>query len=136
MFEISTISGVINLILAAFAIPDPPVAPLPPPLIIAGATLRPGLSAKSIAAQIISRQSKAGRQVGNVFVDGDNVEETMELIRVEEIINALLNESVVNVAIPPGISVTTVGTVVGPTPFPVLSNGFTTTIATGNGIIR
>jgi len=136
MFEISTISGVINLILAAFAIPDPPVAPLPPPLIIAGATLRPGLSAKSIAAQIISRQSKAGRQVGNVFVDGDNVEETMELIRVEEIINALLNESVVNVAIPPGISVTTVGTVVGPTPFPVLSNGITTTIAIGNGIIR
>jgi hypothetical protein len=134
MFEISTISGVINLILAAFAIPDPPVAPLPPPLIIAGATLRPGLSAKSIAAQIISRQSKAGRQVGNVFVDGDNVEETMELIRVEEIINALLNESVVNVAIPPGTSVLAVGT--GNWGFPVISQGFTTTIASGNGIIR
>lgn len=131
---ITTITGVVNLILTAFAIPEPPVSKLPPPLLVAGATLRPGLSAKSIAATIISRQSKAGRQVGNVFVDGDNVEETMELIRVEEIINALLNEAVVNVAIAPGVSVTTVGA--GNLGIPVVSQGYTTTIASGNGIIR
>lgn len=134
MFDLFTITGVVNLILAAFSIPDPPIAKLPPPLVIAGATLRPGLSAKSIAAEIISRQSKAGRQVGNVFTDGDNVEETMELIRIEEIINALLTQSVVNVAIAPGISVTTVGT--GNLGIPVVSQGFTTTIASGNGILR
>jgi hypothetical protein len=134
MFDLFTITGVVNLILAAFSIPDPPIAKLPPPLVIAGATLRPGLSAKSIASEIISRQSKAGRQVGNVFTDGDNVEETMELIRIEEIINALLTQSVVNVAIAPGISVTTVGT--GNLGIPVVSQGFTTTIASGNVILR
>ncbi len=134
MFELSTITGVVNLILAVFSIPEPPVAPLPPPLLVAGATLRPGLSAKGIAASIISRQAKAGRQVGNVFTDGDNVEETMELIRIEEIINALHTQSVVNVAIAPGVSVTTIGA--GNLGIPVVSQGYTTTIASGNGIIR
>lgn len=134
MFDLNTISGIINLILTAFMIPEPPIAPLPPPLLVAGATLRPGLSAKEIAANIISRQSKSGRQVGNIFVDGENVEEAMELIRIEEIIDALLNKSVVNVAIAPGVSVITVGP--GNLGFPVVGQGFTTTIASGNGIIR
>lgn len=134
MFDLNTISGIINLILTAFIIPEPPIAPLPPPLLVAGATLRPGLSAKEIAANIISRQSKSGRQVGNIFVDGENVEEAMELIRIEEIIDALLNKSVVNVAIAPGVSVMTVGP--GNLGFPVVGQGFTTTIASGNGIIR
>ncbi len=134
MFELNTITGVVNLILAAFSIPEPPIAKLPPPLVVAGATLRPGLSAKAIASEIISRQAKAGRQVGNVFTDGDNVEETMELIRVEEIINAILTQSVVNVAIAPGVSVTSIGT--GNLGIPVVSQGYTTTIASGNGIIR
>ena len=134
MFELNTITGIINIILTAFLIPEPPIAPLPPPLLVAGATLRPGISAKGIASRIVSRQSQSGRQVGNVFVDGDNVEEAMELIRIEEIINALLTEAVVNVAIPPGISVITVGP--GNLGFPVVGQGFTTTIASGNGIIR
>lgn len=134
MFELNTISGVINLILTAFLIPEPPITPLPPPLLVAGATLRPGISAKQIAANIISRQSKSGRQVGNVFVDGTNVEEAMELIRIEEIVDAILNQAVVNVAIAPGISVMTVGP--GNLGIPVVSQGFTTTIASGNGIIR
>ena len=133
MFNIFNITGVLNLILTAFSMPDEPISPLPPPLILAGANLRPGLSAKSIAARIISRQSESGRQVGDIFADGPNVEETMELIRIEEIINALLTESVVNVAIMPGISVTTVG---GNAGGPVVSQGITTTIGTGSGIIR
>ena len=134
MFDLSTITGVINLILSAFLIPDPPVQALPPPLLVAGATLRPGVSAKGIASRIISRQSQSGRQVGNVFVDGTNVEEAMELIRIEEIVDAILNQAVVNVAIAPGISVMTVGP--GNLGIPVVSQGFTTTIASGNGIIR
>lgn len=134
MFDISTISGILNIILTAFSIPDEPVAPLPPPLLLIGAPLRPGLSAQAIAARIISRQSESGRQVGDVFADGPNNEEAMELIRIEEIINALLTESVVNVAIPPGVSVSTIG--VGNLGAPVVAQGFTTTIATGNGILR
>ena len=134
MFDISTLSGVLNVILTAFSLPDEPVTPLPPPLIMIGSQLRPGLSAQAIAARIISRQSQSGRQVGDVFADGPNNEETMELIRIEEIVNALLNESVVNVVIPPGVSVFAVGP--GNLGAPVVSQGFTTTMGIGNGIIR
>ena len=134
MFDLGTISGVLNLILAAFNIPDEPVAPLPPPLIMIGAKLRPGLSAQAIAARIIARQSESGRQVGDVFADGPNNEETMEVIRIEEIINSLLTEAVVNVVIPPGVSVFTVG--VGNLGGPVISQGATVTMGIGDGIIR
>ncbi len=133
-FNLNSISGVLNLILAAFSIPDEPVSPLPPPLIMLGAKLRPGLSSQAIAARIISRQSEAGRPVGDVFTDGPNVEEAMEVIRVEEIINALHNEAVVNVVIPPGVQVSTIG--VGNLGAPVVSQGATTGMGVGDGIIR
>lgn len=132
--NIGSMGGVLNTILTAFSVPEPPIAPLPPQLILSGARIRSGLSAKAIAARIISRQSEAGRQVGSVFADGPNVEETMELIRLEEIINAFLTEAVVNVAIDPGVKVTTVG--VGNLGAPVVSQGTTTQIGSGNGIIR
>jgi len=132
--NLSSISGVLRMILSAFIIPEEPIAPLPPPLILVGAKLRTGLSAQAIAARIISRQSESGRQVGDVFSDGPNVEQTMELIRIEEIVNALLTEAVVNVVIPPGISVLTVG--VGNLGIPVLSQGATTLMGIGDGIIR
>ena len=133
-FDMSSITGVLNLISTAFQMPEEPVSPLPPPLIMTGSYLRPGLSAQSIAARIISRQSQSGRQVGDVFADGPNVEEAMELIRIEEIVNAILTEAVVNVVIPPGVSVSTVG--VGNLGAPVVSQGATVTMGIGNGIIR
>ena len=133
-FNFSSMNGILNVILSAFSMPEPPVEPLPPPLIMIGAKLRPGLSAQSIAADIISKQSDSGRVVGDVFADGPNVEEAMELIRVQEIINALLNEAKVDVVIPPGVSVSTVG--VGNLGIPVVSQGATTSMGIGDGIIR
>lgn len=133
-FNLNSISGVLNLILTAFSIPDEPVSPLPPPLIMTGAKLRPGLSSSAIAARIISRQSEAGRQVGNVFADGPNVEEAMEAIRAEEYINAILTEAKVDVVIPPGTQVTAVG--VGNLGAPVMVQGATTNMAIGDGIVR
>lgn len=133
-FNLNSISGVLNVILSAFSMPETPVEPLPPPLIMTGAKLRPGLSAQSIAAEIISKQSNANRVVGDVFADGPNVEEAMELIRVQEIINAILNDAKVDVVLPPGIQVTTIG--VGNMGAPVVSQGATTAMAIGDGIIR
>ena len=133
-FNLKTISGVLNIILSAFAIPEEPVTPLPPPLILLGGNLRPGISTSSIAARIISRTSESGKPVGDVFADGPNVDEAMEVIRVEECINSLLTESVVNVVIPPGVSVTGIG--IGNLGAPVLIQGVTTTMGVGNGIIR
>ncbi len=131
---ISSISGVLDIILSAFSIPEEPIEPLPPPLIMVGAKLRPGLSAKTIAARIITRQSEAGLIAGDVFADGGNTAEFMELIRIEEIVDALLNDAVVNVVIDPGVSVMTTG--VGNLGAPVVSFGTTTTMGIGNGIIR
>jgi hypothetical protein len=133
-FNLGSISGVLNLILSAFKIPDEPVQALPPPLIMIGAKLRPGISTQAIASRIIARQSEAGREVGNVFADGPNNEEAMELIRVEEIVNTLLTESVVNVVIPPGVSVMGVG--IGNLGIPVVVQGATTTMAIGTGVIQ
>jgi siroheme synthase len=58
----------------------------------------------------------------------------MELIRVQEIINALLTEAKIEIAIPPGVAVATVG--VGNLGAPVVSQGATTNIAVGSGVIR
>ena len=107
---------------------------MPPPLIMTGAKLRPGLSAQAIAARIIARQSESGREVGDIFADGPNVEETMEVIRIEEIINAILTESKVEIVIPPGVAVSTIG--VGNLGAPVVSQGATTAMGIGDGVIR
>jgi hypothetical protein len=131
---LDSISGVLDVLLAAFSIPEEPIEPLPPPLIMVGARLRPGLSARTIAARIITRQSEAGLVAGDVFADGDNTSEYMEIIRIEEIIDALLNDSVVNVVIDPGVAVMSTG--VGNLGAPVVSFGMTTTMGIGNGIIR
>lgn len=134
IFDLSTIQGVLNMILSAFKLPEPPIEPLPPPLIMVGAPLRPGISSQEIASRIIARQSEAGLPVGDVFADGPNSTETMMVIQCEEIINTLLNESVVNVVIPPGVGIVGVG--VGNLGAPVIVQGFTTTMGVGNGIIR
>ena len=133
IFDFSNISGIINIILALFKRPDTPFEPLPPPLIMVGATLRPGMSSKAVASRIISRQSEAGLPVGDVFADGNNTSEAMLAIQVDEVINTLLNESVVNVVIPPGVSVTAVGANLGG---PIVVQGLTTNMGIGNGIIR
>ena len=130
----SNIKNIVDIILAGFKLPVQPVTPLPPPLITLGANLRPGLSSKEIAAKIISRQSQAGAPVGDIFDSSNNVSEAMELIRIEEIISAILTQSKVDVVIPPGVPITSIG--IGNLGAPILSQGVTSSFGVGNGIIR
>ena len=132
--DLGSISSIIEIILGLFSIPDAPVTPLPPPLLMTGANLRPGLSTSDIASRIISRQSEAGLAVGDVFHDGPNKAEVMELIRIEEIINALQTEGKIEIAIPPGVGIQAIG--VGNLGAPVVVQGVTTAIASGKGVIR
>jgi hypothetical protein len=132
-FNLGSISNILKLIIAAFNIPQQPAPPIPPQLILVGARLRPGLSAKQLASRIISRQSEAGLIVGDAFADGPNTTEAMEVIRAEEIINMIVTESRVDCVIDPGILVTTVG--VGNLGIPVVSQGATTNMGQGVGVI-
>lgn len=127
-------SNILNLIKGAFSIPKKPLTPLPPPLLLTGANLRTGLSAKDIASRIISRQAEAGAPVGDIYSDSGNVSELMEVIRVQEIINALQLEGKIEIVIPPGVMVQTVG--IGNAGIPIISQGATVNIAHGQGVIR
>ena len=130
---LDSIDGVLDTLLAAFSVPEEPVSPLPPPLILLGGKLRPGVSTTSVISNVIARQSEAGLPTGDVFADGPNSNELMIKIIVEEVVHTLLNECVVNVVIDPGIPVMVTGANGGG---PMISMGYTTLYGSGNGIIR
>lgn len=130
---LNSLSNIIKSIISIFGKVDTPLKPLPPPLLLTGANLRPGMSAKEMASNIIARQSEAGAPVGNLFSDGKNIAEAMEVIRCEELLKMLQLKSKIEVVIPPGVAVSTVGANAAG---PVVSQGATTQIAQGYGVIR
>lgn len=72
-----------------------------PPIILEGATaMKPGLSPKMIASNIIKRQIEAGAPIGANIDGSANIAESMEVIRVEEILKALMLDCRVDVVIP------------------------------------
>lgn len=134
MSQPSSMSNVIKTLKAAFSVPRTPIESLPPQLVMVGAKLRPGLSARNIASRVIARQSEAGAPVGDVFSENSNVMESMTVILVEEIISALQLDAKIEVVVPPGVQVTTTG--LGNMGGPVISQGATTNLAKGEGVIR
>lgn len=130
MASLTSIFDVISSALDASRTPPPEI---PSILLLAGAKLRPGLSPILIASKIISRQAEAGAPVGVLPSGGRNISEAMEVIRVEEIIDALQSDARIDIAINPGIPLTAQGANAGG---PVLSIGQTIGIGSGNGIIR
>lgn len=130
---LNNINNVIKAITSLFKKLNPPVSPLPPQILLTGALLRPGMSAKEMASRIITRQSEAGAPVGNLFSDGNNIAESMEIIRCEELLKMLQLNSKIEIVIPPGVPVVTFGSNAGG---PVVSQGVTTQIAQGYGVIR
>ena len=130
--NLSSISSVINIINTAFNSYKKPSPPLPPPLLLTAGQIRPGLSARDIAARIISRRSEAGLPSGGSS-DGPNRREKEISIIIEEIIFAMQNDAVVRVAIQPGQTI--IGSGIGNLGIPVFVQGATTTIGNGSGVI-
>jgi hypothetical protein len=97
------INKVTEILLGVFNLPSTPLTPMPPPILLTGANMRPGLSARNIAARIIARQSEAGAPVGALADGSQNVAEAMEVIRVEEIISAVFLYPIFVSIIPAGI---------------------------------
>lgn len=118
-------------ILSLSSVGSPP--PVPVPLILVGVPQRTGLSPTKIASRIISRKSEAGLPVGVLPSGNASPDEIMERIRIEEIVNALQQEAIITVAIPPGISLSAAG--ISPTG-PVSVFGSTIIYSKGYAVIQ
>lgn len=130
MISLTSIFNTLTKALDASRTPPPEI---PTMFLLVGAKVRPGLSPMLIASKIISRQAEAGAPVGVLPSGGRNISEAMELIRVEEIITAILTDARIDVAINPGILLEAKGANAGG---PVVCIGQTVAPGSGNGIIR
>jgi hypothetical protein len=77
--------------------------PIPVGLILSGARFRGGLSSIDIAGRIIERKKEIGIDIGPLPSGAKNIELQMEVIRIEEIVDALLKNCQIVIEIPPGI---------------------------------
>lgn len=111
-----------------------PLTMIPSILLVCSAIQMPGVSAKSIAANIIKRQGEAGAPLGAAADGSQNISEAMEVIRVEEIVKGFKQMGRIDSAIPIGaLQVAgTVQTAAGPGTF----QGFNINNAGIYGIIR
>ena len=115
--DLSSISTILNIILGSFKMLQTPAQQIPPALLLVGKNSRPGMSARNLAARMISRyEAEAGIPMGNVFADGDNKEAIKLTIIAEEIVSMIQTEAKVDVVIDPGsINVNVTGSA-GPVP--------------------
>ena len=122
----SSIGNILKILQAIFSVMKLPADTLPPPLLILGARLRPGLSARDMAARVISRFSESDAVNGEIFQEGNNVMTALMVITMEEIVNAIQTEAKITTVIEPGSMIinasggnaggpiTVVGTIVAP----------------------
>ena len=111
-----------------------PLTMIPSILLVCSAIQMPGVSAKSIAANIIKRQGEAGAPLGAAADGSQNISEAMEVIRVEEIVKGFKQMGRIDSVIPIGaLQVAgTVQTAAGPGTF----QGFNINNAGIFGILR
>jgi hypothetical protein len=100
--SVSSMSNILKILLSVFSLMKQPADTLPPPLIFIGAKLRPGLSARDMAARVISRFSESDAVNGEIFQEGNNVMTALKVIRMEEVVNAIQTEMKISSTIDPG----------------------------------
>jgi hypothetical protein len=98
----SSIGNILQIIQSVFSLMKQPADTIPPPLLFIGAKMRPGLSARDMAARVISRFSESDAVGAEIFQEGNNVMTALEVIRMEEIVNAIQTEAKVTTIIDPG----------------------------------
>lgn len=112
----------------------PPVAPIPPILLLCEIMNRPGLSAIALASAVIARMTAEGFPTG-VNEDGsENMGNKFVLILCEELIKEIQTNAVVETSIPPGaISSSGTGANMGG---PVSISAYNDKMAAVKGLIR
>jgi hypothetical protein len=101
--------------------------------ILIGVKFREGLSAIDIASRIIERKKEIGINITPLPSGAENIDLKMEVIRVEEIVDAIHTKMKVEAAFPPGVAVTATG---GNAGGPIVVQGATTQAVKVEGIAR
>ena len=127
--SIQSISGIFKNLFK----PSTPLQTITKQEILGGSKFREGLSAIDIASKIIERKKEIGVGIGPLPSGAQNIDLQMEVIRVEEILNALLTKAKIEVAIPPGTLIKADGANAGG---PIVVIGTTISTSKGEGIIR
>jgi hypothetical protein len=100
-----TIGVIASFIKNGFKMPKK-LKPIPVGLVLSGARFREGLSSIDIASRIIERKKEIGIDIGPLPSGAKNIDLQMEVIRIEEIIDAMIKNCQVVIEIPPGIQLT------------------------------
>ena len=101
--NISSMSNILKMLLAAFNLPQRPAIPAPLFLLLAGAKKRSGISSRRMAAKAISRiEAEAGIPMGDVFADGPNKAAAAVFIQMQEIKKEIVEHSSGQAVLGPG----------------------------------
>ena len=101
--------------------------------ILIGVKFREGLSSIDLASRIIERKKALGIDIGSLPSGSENIDLQMEVIRIEEIINAIKTKMKVEAAFPPGVPITATG---GNAGGPIVVQGATTVAVKVEGVAQ
>lgn len=102
--DLTSMSSVLKIILAAFKIGGKPSLSLPLPIGAAAAYLKPGMSPRNIAARQMAAAESIGLPMGNVFADGPNKDAQAMLSNAKELHNEIQNNMSISAYGLPGAS--------------------------------
>ena len=109
------------------------LTPLNKEEILIGVQFREGLSAIDVASKIIERKKEIGIDIGPLPSGAENKDLMMEVIRIEEIINAIKTKMKVEAAFPLGVPITATG---GNAGGPIVVQGATTQSVKVEGVAQ
>ena len=118
---VGTLVAIAAILKRAFKV-QKKLIPLNKEEILIGVKFREGLSSIDIASRIIERKKALGIDIGPLPSGAENKDLMMEVIRIEEIVDAIKTKMRVEAAFPPGVPITASG---GNAGGPIVVNGTT-----------
>lgn len=137
--ELAKAAGIVGTLVAIAAIlkrafkVQKKLIPLNKEEILIGVKFREGLSSIDLASRIIERKKALGIDIGSLPSGSENIDLQMEVIRIEEIINAIKTKMKVEAAFPPGVPITATG---GNAGGPIVVQGATTVAVKVEGVAQ
>lgn len=126
--ELAKAAGIVGTLVAIAAIlkrafkVQKKLIPLNKEEILIGVKFREGLSSIDLASRIIERKKALGIDIGPLPSGSENIDLMMEVIRIEEIVDAIKTKMKIEAAFPPGVPITASG---GNAGGPIVVNGTT-----------